>query len=90
MITITASNAGEAFAGSKNGLCTKGQVGYHRAQKNIRKRRMLVGEKNSVAARCVSDVQEGIDAVTIVDGSVVTVDFRWLIISADLERRPSS
>lgn len=87
---MTASNAGEALAGLKNGRCTKGQFGYQRAQKKVRKRRMLAGEKNSAAAWFVSDVQDGMEAVTIVDGSVVTVDFRWLIISADLGRRSSS
>lgn len=44
---------------------------------------MLVGEKNSAAAWLVSGDQDGMDAVTIVDMSVVMVDFRQPMISVD-------
>lgn len=90
IITMTASSAGEELAGLKNGRCTIGQFGYQRAQKNVMKRQMLGAEKNSTAAWFVSGVQDGMDAVTIVDMSVVTVDFRQLMISVDLGRRLSS
>lgn len=63
-----------------------GQLGYHRAQKKVRKRWMFAGEKKCIAALCASVVQEGMELAVIVVSVIERVDWMLLTISMVLGR----